>query len=762
MGFFNNEVKESKKNAADHQKALHLLETDYEAGLSLLEKLAQKDYLPSIFRLGEEYYFHQYGEDDTHRAFDLFLKAAKKGHIKACLYVGLMAAHGNGTSYNDRLAEKCLKMAEEEYPEAAQELRILENLKKPVDKEQFEELYARKAYYACFDFYLDLALRGDVEAVYKTAWMYHTGNGVDQNSKMAYSLMNTVSSTDEDFIMLKQELQKSLITEKVKSAQQAYELADYEKAFQYYRAAYHYGDEDNLHRLARMYMEAKGTPCSFYDAYSLYHRLYERGKDQYQFHMKACAIASELENQAQDIPEKMIALAKDMEDGIVCGGLSRALYWYRKARDHGLDVSAEINRLLEKMDAGYMEQAQACIQAGVFEKAHHILMIGAQLGCRECICTASDLCLMEYGNGTDYGKALELLKIDTCTVTKYKQVEQLQKIRNDYENTPESYGRLKLLLPFYVEKGYVDAMVMLAQIMETEDSLQSEILYMQASEMGDLRGHYGLARLWMKDLSSEKKKRAADHLVICAEHDYLDSAKLLYDLEYDFWDETLGKAEQNRRYLYQAAELFFTGRGCHKNEQSGIMYMQKAVEAKDKRAMQYLARFYRNRKDDRQAFHYYQMLAEDRDEEALRYCADACLHGTGTTMSVEQAYSYYSLLAEKGDVEALYHCGMIQKEYGDLQKAVNMFAQAAEQGHANACYQIFDIGYDSNPQVAAEWLKRAYRHNDLQAILFYNCTLLDRAEEKEEADRIRSGIYTTLSQSDDLNQDLLALGMSIQ
>ena len=149
----------------------------------LLEKAAKQGDLGAMFNLGCMY---NEGDDSVQsytKAFELFTMAAEQGHVKAMVNLGIAYMRGKGVA-------KSLELAREWFAKAAQEGKE----EKAIIFLRMLDLPEGNSTTTCtpptnaVEMHTQTVGQGDVNAMFKLAWMYEQGKGVDQSFQKAAEL----------------------------------------------------------------------------------------------------------------------------------------------------------------------------------------------------------------------------------------------------------------------------------------------------------------------------------------------------------------------------------------------------------------------------------------------------------------------------------------------------------------------------------------------------------------------------------------------
>lgn len=161
--------------AAAHEMAMMMLNVPNndelrESGLSVLNRLVEAGYAPSVRTLG---WLHSAGyvlEKDESKAFSLFYKAGMAGDAEGLFHAARGFEYGLGTSINPPTAMILLRRAVVHGHLAAHDLlavKLLEIHDSPVDSE------------AALNLFWKAAGHGYPESQYRLAWLYSVGRWVD-------------------------------------------------------------------------------------------------------------------------------------------------------------------------------------------------------------------------------------------------------------------------------------------------------------------------------------------------------------------------------------------------------------------------------------------------------------------------------------------------------------------------------------------------------------------------------------------------------
>ncbi len=212
------------------------------------------------------------------------------------------------------------------------------------------------------------------------------------------------------------------------------------------------------------------------------------------------------------------------------------------------------------------------------------------------------------------------------------------------------------------------------------------------------------------------------------------------------------------------------GKGVRKNTREAVEWWKKSAEQGYTDAQFELGMFYYNG-DRKKAVVWFTEAAEQGHRDAQYKLGECYYNGKGVKKDLEKALEWFTMAAELGHKEALeakenterelankkthnpparktissselFSQGLHYYEQGNLKKAVDLFTQAAEQGHRDAQYKLGECydngkGVQKNPEKAAAWYMKAANRG-----YYYGDSYYKRDREQGHADaQYRLGLF---------------------
>lgn len=172
--------------------------------------------------------------------------------------------------------------------------------------------------------------------------------------------------------------------------------------------------------------------------------------------------------------------------------------------------------------------------------------------------------------------------------------------------------------------------------------------------------------------------------------------------------------------------MVYFGRGVPRDITAGVRWMERAARQGNPRAQRNLGWFHRDIREDReQALYWYRQAADQGDSESQFQIGAMLCRGAGPGQDCADAAGWYRRAAEAGhvramnDLSALYFDGLGVAR--DLSKGLAWLQRAAELGDPTAQYNLgkcslHGLGVDKDLDQALHWFHRAANQNDPEAL----------------------------------------------
>lgn len=146
---------------------------------------------------------------------------------------------------------------------------------------------------------------------------------------------------------------------------------------------------------------------------------------------------------------------------------------------------------------------------------------------------------------------------------------------------------------------------------------------------------------------------------------------------------------------YYLGKMYLYGYGVLKNNDLAIEYFEKAGEAGNLRAQNFLARYELNyKKDPKRAFYWFKKAADKGDNQARLYCIGAYFFGYGVNKYPDKARTYYLAAAKEGNPLAQLALGehfLDSRSRTNQRLGVLWLEKAAEQGNEVATIELASL-----------------------------------------------------------------------
>jgi TPR repeat protein len=110
----------------------------------------------------------------------------------------------------------------------------------------------------------------------------------------------------------------------------------------------------------------------------------------------------------------------------------------------------------------------------------------------------------------------------------------------------------------------------------------------------------------------------------------------------------------------------------------------------------------------------------DEDVRAHMYLGWLYDQGLGTSEDLEQAEYHYKYLCNLNDINAKYYLAALYQKKGDLQRAIQLYKEAADSGHVSASYwsyaHLSDPSNESRDLEKANIYLRRLHHMDMSTL----------------------------------------------
>lgn len=209
-----------------------------------------------------------------------------------------------------------------------------------------------------------------------------------------------------------------------------------------------------------------------------------------------------------------------------------------------------------------------------------------------------------------------------------------------------------------------------------------------------------------------------------------DGCKRDVKLGYKYIRSAAKKGSPEANYIMaRLYEFGFDKVGIEQSDSLAVRKYKMAAERGIKKAQLKLAKIYEEgllgvKKNKKESFKWYLLLAESGDNNAAFKVAYSYRNGSGVNVNYEEAVKWYKIAADNGSVAAMNNLAICY-EYGegvesDLKTAFSLYYKAANLGNLVAannlsnCYQS-GTGTQINPQEALIWKTKVANANNTKA-----------------------------------------------